>query len=68
MKVSVVMPVYNSASYLKESIESILNQSLQDFEFLIINDGSTDNSAEIIKTYHDVRIRFFDFEQQCRLY
>jgi glycosyltransferase involved in cell wall biosynthesis len=41
-KVSVIMPVYNTASFLKEAIESILNQSFTDFEFIIIDDCSTD--------------------------
>jgi glycosyltransferase involved in cell wall biosynthesis len=54
--ISVVMPVYNGAQYLRESIESILNQTYKDFELLIFNDGSTDNSLEIIKSYRDERI------------
>lgn len=45
-KITVLMPVYNSEKYLKKSIESILNQTFTDFEFLIINDGSTDNSEK----------------------
>ena len=45
------MPVYNAERYLKEAIDSILNQTYKDFEFVIINDGSTDNSLEIIKKY-----------------
>ena len=57
-KVLILMPVYNAAKYLKEAIESILNQTFEDFEFLIIDDGSTDKSAEIIKTYNDPRIKF----------
>lgn len=61
--VSVIMPVYNAAPYLKESIESILNQTYRDFEFLIFNDGSTDNSAEIIKLYKDPRIRFYNCDK-----
>ena len=43
------MPVYNSAKYLGEAIDSILNQTYTDFEFLIIDDGSSDDSVEIIK-------------------
>src|SRR5690242_9380591 len=50
------MPVYNASSYLREAIESILNQTYSNFEFIIINDGSTDNSLEIIRSYHDPRI------------
>lgn len=62
--ISVVMPVYNSEQYLKESVESILNQSFTDFEFIIMNDGSTDNSAEIIKGYlQDSRIKFIDSKE-----
>jgi len=45
------MPVYNAENYLDESISSILNQTLKDFEFIIINDGSKDNSLKIIKEY-----------------
>jgi hypothetical protein len=57
--VSVVMSVYNGERYLREAIESILSQTFTDFEFLIIDDGSTDNSADIIRAYqnHDPRIR-----------
>ncbi|NJN10966.1 MAG: glycosyltransferase [Richelia sp. RM1_1_1] len=50
-KISVVMSVYNASAYLRESIESILNQTYTDFEFIIINDCSTDNSWEIINEY-----------------
>ena len=50
------MPVYNAGYYLKEAIDSILNQSFSDFEFFIIDDKSTDNSLEIIKSYKDDRI------------
>ena len=59
--ISVVMPVYNSELYLTDAIESILNQSYTDFEFIIINDGSTDKSLEIIQHYckKDGRIRMF---------
>jgi glycosyltransferase involved in cell wall biosynthesis len=54
--VSVVMPVYNAEKYLRQAIESILNQVFDNFEFIIINDGSTDSSVEIIKSYKDPRI------------
>ncbi|HOZ86521.1 MAG TPA: glycosyltransferase, partial [Bacteroidia bacterium] len=55
-KVSVLMPVYNASLYLEEAISSILNQSYSDFELIIINDGSTDNSLEIIERFSDTRI------------
>jgi glycosyltransferase involved in cell wall biosynthesis len=57
-KISVLMPVYNAAKFLNQSIESILNQTFFDFEFIIIDDGSTDDSVAIIKTYDDPRIVF----------
>lgn len=56
-RVSVLMSVYNGEKYLKESIESILSQTYSDFEFIIIDDGSTDNSLKIIKAFPDQRIR-----------
>jgi len=56
--ISVLMPVYNGETHLKEAIDSILNQTFADFEFLIINDGSTDRSEEIILSYEDERIRY----------
>ena len=56
--VTVLMPVYNASKFLKEAIDSILNQTFGDFEFLIINDGSTDNSELIIKGYTDNRIKY----------
>ncbi len=60
--ISVVMSVYNGASYLKEAIESVLNQTYPHFEFLIINDGSIDQSLEIIQSFKDDRIRLLDNE------
>ena len=58
--VSVVMPVFNGKKYLAEAIDSILAQTFTDFEFLIVDDGSTDDSAAIIRGYQerDNRIRF----------
>jgi glycosyltransferase involved in cell wall biosynthesis len=49
--VSVIIPVYNSAQFLKESIESVINQTYSNIEIICINDGSTDNSLEILKQY-----------------
>ena len=62
-KVTVLMPVYNGEKYLKKSIESILDQTFTDFEFLIIDDGSTDESLELIKSYDDTRIKIIVHEQ-----
>ncbi len=55
--VSVVMPVYNAEDYLEESVESILGQSLRDFEFIIIDDGSTDESPKILDQYQELDSR-----------
>jgi len=58
-KITVLMSVYNGEEYLKETIESILNQTFADFEFLILNDGSFDKTAKILKKYKkkDKRIK-----------
>ena len=61
--VSVVMPAYNAAKYIKEAIDSILAQTYRDFEFIIVNDGSTDNTKEIILSYSDPRIVYIENEQ-----
>ena len=57
--VSVVLPVYNGERYLRASIDSVLKQSLQNFEFIVCDDASTDSSQEIINSYSDPRIRVF---------
>ncbi len=54
--VTVLMAMYNGERYLRESIDSILDQTFTDFEFLIVNDGSTDDTAKILQSYHDPRI------------
>lgn len=61
-KVSIIMSVYNGEEYLEGAIESILNQSMKDFEFILINDGSEDSSGKIMKKYavQDSRIIFID--------
>jgi glycosyltransferase involved in cell wall biosynthesis len=66
-KISVIMSVYNGGKYLREAIESILNQTFTDFEFIIVNDGSTDNSLEIILSYTDERIRIINNEKNIGL-
>ena len=53
------MPVFNGSAYLRQAIDSVLAQTFSNFEFIIIDDGSTDSSASIIKKYTDKRIRVF---------
>ena len=60
--VSVVMPVFNGEAFLREAIDSILAQSYRNFEFIIVNDGSTDSSAVIVKSYKDERIIYLENE------
>jgi glycosyltransferase involved in cell wall biosynthesis len=60
--ISVIMPVYNAGKYVKEAIESISNQTFSDWELIIIDDCSTDNSVEIIQSFHDKRIIFLKNE------
>jgi glycosyltransferase involved in cell wall biosynthesis len=66
---SVVMPVHNAATFLDESIRSILNQSFSDFEFVILDDASSDKSPDLLKRWaqHDSRIRLFRSDQQLGL-
>ena len=59
-KVSVLMPVYNADEFLSEAIESVLNQTFRDFELIVIEDGSTDTSADILRTVRDPRLRIID--------
>ena len=60
--VSVIMPVYNAEAFLSQAIDSILGQTFSDFEFIIINDGSTDRSKEIINSYPDKCIVYLENE------
>jgi glycosyltransferase involved in cell wall biosynthesis/predicted SAM-dependent methyltransferase/polysaccharide pyruvyl transferase WcaK-like protein len=60
-RVSVIMSTYNKAHLLKESIDSILSQTYNDFEFIIIDDGSNDATKEIVDSYNDKRIRYHNF-------
>jgi len=65
MKISVFTSNYNNASYIAQAIESVLNQSYTDFEYLIYDDGSTDDSLNIIKEYeNDKRVKIFKLDKQ----
>ena len=57
VKVSVIMPAYNSEVYIRESIDSVLAQTFADFELIVVDDGSTDTTAAIAESYSDSRIR-----------
>lgn len=59
---SVIVPLYNCEKYIRDCIDSILSQKYTHFELIIVNDGSTDNSCEIVQEYNDVRIRIIDKE------
>lgn len=65
-KVSIIIPVYNTAPYLRESLDSICNQTLKELEIIIIDDGSTDESPQIINEYarNDSRIKIFQQPNQ----
>ncbi|MEE3715444.1 glycosyltransferase [Tumidithrix elongata RA019] len=69
MSVTVLMPVYNAGPYLHQAIASILQQSYQDFELLIVNDASTDRSGDIIQEYAkaDLRITFISHDRNMGL-
>lgn len=62
IKVSVVIPVYNTEKYVQKAIMSVLKQSLKEIEVIVVNDGSTDNSEAIIKKIHDDRIKYLKKE------
>ena len=65
--VTIIMPVYNGEKYLNETINSVLNQTFSDFEFLIIDDGSSDKTEEIIKSYTDSRICFVKNNENLKI-
>ncbi len=64
---TVLMPVHNGAAYLSEAVDSILRQSLRDFELLIVDDASTDESIAIIERYKDPRIRLLKSSERLKL-
>lgn len=64
IKITVLMPCYNAANFIAEAIYSVLQQTFKDFELLIVNDGSTDESAAIIRSFKDERIVLIEQPQQ----
>ena len=66
-EVSVLIPVYNADKYLGEAIDSILNQDFTDFELIVINDGSTDESEAIVNSYNDARIIYVKNSENIKL-
>lgn len=63
-KVSVVMPTYNRAHFIGEAIQSVLDQSFKDFEIIVIDDGSTDNTKEVVDSFQDHRIKYM-YQRNC---
>jgi glycosyltransferase involved in cell wall biosynthesis len=61
---SIIIPLYNKELFIEETLSSVLNQSFTDFEVIIINDGSTDNSYNIIQTFKDDRIQILNQENR----
>ncbi|MBR2988532.1 MAG: glycosyltransferase family 2 protein, partial [Clostridia bacterium] len=61
-KVSIIMPTYNSAKFIGESITSVLNQTYTDWELIIVDDCSTDNTEEIVTSFGDERISYIKNE------
>ncbi len=64
-RVSVLIPTYNDAEYLPDAINSILVQTFDDFELIIVDDGSTDNTRELLSTYNDQRLKILSLEKNC---
>ena len=69
MKVSIVLPVFNGEKFIKDSIESVLNQTFKDFELIIVNDCSTDSTPDIINSYaeKDSRIKIINNKTNLKL-
>lgn len=63
MKISALLTTYNNEKYIQQTIDSVLNQTYKDFEFIIVNDGSTDRTKEILDNVNDKRVRIFHLEQ-----
>ena len=62
--ISIIVPIYNAEKYLSRCLDSLLNQTKKELEFILINDGSSDNSEKIVKRYHDDRIKYYKNKNQ----
>ena len=62
--ISIIVPIYNAEKYISKCLDSIINQTKKELEIILINDGSTDRTEEIIKKYQDKRIRYFKNKNQ----
>ncbi|HPT77110.1 MAG TPA: glycosyltransferase family 2 protein [Defluviitaleaceae bacterium] len=63
VEISALMSVYNGEKYVATTIDTILNQTFQDFELIIVNDGSNDKTQEILESYKDPRIKLYNFSE-----
>ena len=64
VKISVILPVFNGEMFIRKAIESVLTQSLSDFELIIVNDGSTDSTLDVINEFEDLRIKVINQHNQ----
>ena len=62
--ISIIVPIYNAENFIKKCVDSLLNQTKKELEFILINDGSTDKTHDILKTYKDKRIKYFKNKNQ----
>ena len=61
-QLTILMPAFNAALYMVEAVDSLLNQTFEDFELWIIDDGSIDNTQQIIEAFSDIRVKKYYFE------
>ena len=62
--ISIIVPIYNAEKYIEKCINSLINQTKKELEFILVNDGSTDNTEKVIKSYNDKRIKYFKNKNQ----
>jgi len=62
--ISIIVPIYNAEKYLNKCLDSLMAQTKEELEFILVNDGSTDNTEQIIKEYQDKRIKYFKNKNQ----